>query len=140
MPDIRPRDPLTPYFLFLREKRYLIAQSYPDIPVESMSATIGKVWRNMPESDKKGYFDEYERACRIYSQKLTQYYSLHPREVEEKQKIKRQIEDKIKKERRRGADEPEGKGKRARKEDDEGKKPRKKKKADDKGDKGDKGE
>lgn len=57
VPEIRPREPLTPYFLFLREKRFFISQSYPELPPDNMSETIGRVWRNLPEEEKKPYFD-----------------------------------------------------------------------------------
>ena len=82
VPEIRPREPLTPYFLFLREKRYFITQSYPDLPPETMSLTLGRVWKNLPEEEKNPYFEEYDRATQIYARKLAQYYAVHPREVE----------------------------------------------------------
>ena len=73
---IKPREPLTPYFLFLRYNKRTISKGYPNIDIKTQHRDI---WKNLSAEQKKPYEDEYERAQKVYAKKLTQYHAVNPK-------------------------------------------------------------
>lgn len=53
---------LTPYIRFTKEKRPEILASNPDISVPEIGRKFGELWRELPESERQRYKDEYVKA------------------------------------------------------------------------------
>ncbi len=64
-PD-KPKQPLTPYFLFLQENREIIRKKYPQMTISQIGILGGKIWGQLSEKDKQKYKDQYYEERREY--------------------------------------------------------------------------
>lgn len=53
---------LTPYIRFTKEKRPEILASNPEISVPELGKRLGELWRELPESERQRYKEEYSKA------------------------------------------------------------------------------
>lgn len=54
--------PLGPFMRFSKEKRPEILRSQPDLSVPQQGAELGKLWRELSESERQRYKEEYWAA------------------------------------------------------------------------------
>jgi len=57
----KPKRPLSPYIIFANEVRGSVSTSNPGLPVTEIAKKIGGMWRNLTETEKKGYQKKAQR-------------------------------------------------------------------------------
>jgi hypothetical protein len=57
----KPKNPLTPYFLFLKEKRETIKREYPELSPTEMANVMGQIWKSLTEEEKRPFELEYAK-------------------------------------------------------------------------------
>ncbi|XP_063163556.1 transcription factor A, mitochondrial [Candoia aspera] len=102
--DSCPKRPLTPYLNFLKDQRHIYQKKYPELNSQQFTKQMGRIWRELPESEKQHYEAIAKAEWDIFREQMAKYKSgLSPVQeaaLKEERRKKRQgkKEAKIKKE------------------------------------------
>ncbi|XP_006092978.1 upstream-binding factor 1-like protein 1 [Myotis lucifugus] len=71
-PDM-PKQPLTPYLRFFKEKRPLYAQMYPKLTNQELTKVMSEKYKELPEEKKMKYIQDFQKERQEYQEKLAQF-------------------------------------------------------------------
>lgn len=81
-----PKAPLSPYFIFYKDKKDVIKAEFPDMSVTEITTAAGKVWKSLTEEEKEPFnlkfFQEkekYEKDMKAYVKKYPNYKEIFKR-------------------------------------------------------------
>ena len=60
--------PLTPYFIFHKEKFDKVKQENPELRIGKIASLIGKMWKELSDDEKKHYGDESKQLFQEYNE------------------------------------------------------------------------
>jgi len=88
---LKPKEPLAPYFRFLREMRPQIALEYPNMTNKERVALIAKNWESLTEKEKEKFAIDYKNEIIKFSKALANYNNALT--ADQKTMIKEKIEE-----------------------------------------------
>lgn len=69
----RPKRPKTSYLYFCDEKRPLVKSQHPEFKVGEIMKELGKMWKELSDSDKAKYNELYQKDKARYEEELEEY-------------------------------------------------------------------
>lgn len=69
----KPRRPLNAYMHFCAEQRELLKDEIVGLKGPEVMKTLSKLWKDLPESDKEPYQEEYEEELAQYTKAMVKY-------------------------------------------------------------------
>ncbi|ELK27669.1 PREDICTED: upstream-binding factor 1-like protein 1 [Myotis davidii] len=76
-PDM-PKQPLTPYLRFFKEKRPLYSQMHPKLNNKELTMVMSEKYKELPEEMKLKYIQDFQKEKQEFQEKLAQFKIDHP--------------------------------------------------------------
>ncbi|XP_006776335.1 PREDICTED: upstream-binding factor 1-like protein 1, partial [Myotis davidii] len=80
-PDM-PKQPLTPYLRFFKEKRPLYSQMHPKLNNKELTKFMSEKYKELPEEMKLKYIQDFQKEKKEFQEKLVQFKIDHPELVQ----------------------------------------------------------
>ncbi|XP_036154852.1 upstream-binding factor 1-like protein 1 [Myotis myotis] len=80
-PDM-PKQPLTSYLRFFKEKRLEYSQMYPKLNNQELTKVISEKYKELPEEMKMKYIQDFQKEKQEYGGKMAQFRKNHPELVQ----------------------------------------------------------
>ncbi|XP_036114210.1 upstream-binding factor 1-like protein 1 [Molossus molossus] len=80
-PDM-PKQPLTAYLRFYKEKRLLYSQKHPELNNPELTKVLSKKYKELPEQMKLKYIQDFQKEKQEFKEKLAQFSKDHPDQVQ----------------------------------------------------------
>lgn len=80
-PDM-PKQPLTPYLRFFKEKRLEYSQMHPKLKNQELTKVMSEKYKELPEKRKLKYIQDFQKEKQEFQEKLAQFRKDHPELVQ----------------------------------------------------------
>uniref|UniRef100_G1QDW1 HMG box domain-containing protein n=2 Tax=Myotis lucifugus TaxID=59463 RepID=G1QDW1_MYOLU len=80
-PDM-PKQPLTAYLRFFKEKRLEYSQMYPKLSNKELTKVMSEKYKELPEEMKMKYIQDFQKEKQEYGGKMAQFRKNHPELVQ----------------------------------------------------------
>ncbi|KAJ1722730.1 non-histone protein [Coemansia erecta] len=70
---LAPKRPANAFVMYCQDERPNIRKKGTDLTYSEMTKAMGQKWKNLPQEEKKKYYDLYERGMFRYQQELEMY-------------------------------------------------------------------
>ncbi|KAJ2385997.1 non-histone protein [Coemansia sp. RSA 2603] len=70
---LAPKRPANAFVMYCQDERPNIRKNGTDLTYSEMTKAMGQKWKNLPQEEKKKYYDLYERGMFRYQQELETY-------------------------------------------------------------------
>ncbi|ELK29558.1 PREDICTED: upstream-binding factor 1-like protein 1 [Myotis davidii] len=80
-PDM-PKQPLTSYLRFFKEKRLEYSQMYPKLNNQELTKVMSEKYKELPEEMKLKYIQDFQKEKQEYGGKMAQFRKNHPELVQ----------------------------------------------------------
>ncbi|ELP84880.1 high mobility group protein B3, putative [Entamoeba invadens IP1] len=66
----KPKKPASAYLLYCQEVRPSVKEKNPEMKQKDILGVIGKMWKDLSESEKKKYTDMYDANKKVYEEQV----------------------------------------------------------------------